>query len=312
MGVKKGGLHIDRLLSNVAIQILQNSNEFIFNKVFPVLPVDRKSDLYPVYTQDDWNTDELQLNNDSEETAGSAYTLSDEPYICKVFGIHRDVGEQLVNDVEMDFDLFKDATAFVTRKVLLGQEKRWVEKYLASGTWDYTRVGGTDFDKVDEVTSSPIKYFKAEIADMLEKTGMMPNRFVIGFKAFNELTEHPDIVDRVKFTSLDSVNAAILANLIGVEQVLVAKSIIATGKGATKTTSFNFGNNGLLCYAANAPGKANPSAGYTFSWKYAPVSPIVIKRFFINEKDTTRIEAKTAFDMKATATSLGRLYTNMV
>jgi hypothetical protein len=303
------GVHIDGLLSNLSIAYMQAQDVFIFPKVFKPVPVDNQSDLYTVFDKDDFNLDEAQVRKDSTESAGSGYDLSEDNYKCEVYGFHKDVGDQILANAGKTFNLMRDSTEFVTRKILLKQERKWVEKYLVSGAWDETLVGITDFDQISEPTSAPIEMFSNEMVTMLEATGIEPNTLVMGYKVFNDLKNHPDFVDRVKYSSSDAVTEGIMARLIGVERILVAKSIVATGKGATKTTAFNFGRNALLCYAAPSPGLLTPSAGYTFSWNYAGVGNIAINKFYIREKKTTRVEAESAFDCKVTAKSLGKLFT---
>lgn len=305
----RSGVHVDRLLSNLSIAYLQKQDVFIFPKVFKPVPVDNQSDIYTVFDADDFNLDEAQARNDSTESAGSGYDLSTDNYKCQVYAFHKDIGDQILANSGQTFNLMRDATEFVTRKILLKQEREWVANYLVSGAWDETLVGITDFDQISEPTSAPIEMFSNEMVTMLEATGIEPNTLVLGYKVFNDLKNHPDFIDRVKYSSKDAVTEQIMANLIGVERILVAKSIVASGKGATKTTAFNFGRNALLCYAAPSPGLLTPSAGYTFSWNYAGIGNVAVNKFYIPEKKTTRVEAETAFDCKVTAKSLGKLFT---
>ena len=53
-------VHIDAILTNISVAYLQNTANFIADKVFPVIPVDKKSDLYFKYTKEDWFRDEAQ------------------------------------------------------------------------------------------------------------------------------------------------------------------------------------------------------------------------------------------------------------
>lgn len=304
----KAGVHVDGLLSNISVAYMQAQDVFIFPKVFAPVPVDEQSNKYPVFDSKDFNSDEAEVRKDSTETVGGGFGLSNDNYNCEVYGFHKDLGDQLVMNASKNFDLFRSATEYVTRKILLKQEAKWVETYLAGSVWGEDLAGGTDFDQFSEVTSKPISVIKTEIADMLGDTGIEPNTLVMGYKVFSDLTEHPDFVDRVKYSSSDAVTAQIMAKLMGVERILVAKAVVASGKG-TKTNAFSFGRNMLLCYAAPNPGLLTPSAGYTFSWNYAGVGSVAVEKFYIREKKTTRIEAESAFDCKIVASELGKLFT---
>lgn len=305
----KAGVHIDTLLSNLSMILLQNMDGFVFNKVFKIVPVDIQSNKYPVYDEADWNTDEATVRKDATESAGSGYKISNDNYNCEVFGFHKDIGDQLRQNADNQFDLNREAMEFVTRKIAMKQEIEWVNAFMTSGVWGETLVGGTDFDQISEPTSSPISMFKGEIATMLGTTGIKPNTLVLGYKVFNDLTEHPDFVERVKYTSSNAVSAAIMANLIGIERILVSESVVATGKGATKTTAFTAGRNALLCYSPPNPGLLTPAAGYTFSWNYANIGSIAIDKFYMKNIKAMRVEGEAAFDYKVTSAKLGKLFT---
>ena len=65
-------VHIDAILTNISVAYLQNTNNFIADKVFPVIPVDKKSNLYFKYTKDDWFRDEAQRRQGLGHVGGSA------------------------------------------------------------------------------------------------------------------------------------------------------------------------------------------------------------------------------------------------
>lgn len=39
-------VHIDKPLTNISVAYIQNTNEFIADKVFPTVPVDKQTDKY--------------------------------------------------------------------------------------------------------------------------------------------------------------------------------------------------------------------------------------------------------------------------
>ena len=44
-----GQVHVDRPLTNISVAYLQNDNDYIADKVFPVVPVMKQSDRFFVY-----------------------------------------------------------------------------------------------------------------------------------------------------------------------------------------------------------------------------------------------------------------------
>jgi hypothetical protein len=69
-------VHVDAILTNISVAYLQNQDNFIADKVFPIIPVDKKSDKFFTYTKNDWFRDEAQRRAPGTESAGGGYNLS--------------------------------------------------------------------------------------------------------------------------------------------------------------------------------------------------------------------------------------------
>jgi len=113
------------------------------------------------------------------------------------------------------------------------------------------------------------------------------------------------------------VNEQTLASLFGIEQVVISRAIDNTAaQGATASHSFISGNNALLTYAAPAPSLMTPSGGYTFSWSgfmgQSNAFGVATKRFYIDELESTRVEAQMAFDNKLVSADLGFFWNTIV
>ena len=63
-------VHVDAVLTQISIAYAQKAEHFIANKVFPIIPRDKQSDKYFIWTQDDWFRDDMQRRGDAEESAG--------------------------------------------------------------------------------------------------------------------------------------------------------------------------------------------------------------------------------------------------
>jgi len=112
-------VHVDAILTNISVAYLQNQNNFIADKVFPIVPVDKKSDKFFTYTKNDWFRDEAQRRADATESAGSGYNLSTDTYSADVWAFHKDVGDQTVANADAPLNPLREATEFVTRRLLL-------------------------------------------------------------------------------------------------------------------------------------------------------------------------------------------------
>ena len=323
-------VHIDAILTNISVAYLQNTDNFIADKVFPVIPVDKKSNLYFKYTKDDWFRDEAQRRADGTASAGSGYGLTTDTYMADVFAFHKDIGDQTRANADNPLNPDMEATQFVTQRLLLRREVQWSNDYFQSGVWanDY-RGGASAATNVavywDDYKSAPTTYTSNPILDVetakagvLQNTGYEPNTFVLGYKVFQVLKNHPLLVDRYKYTQAGAiVTEDLLAQLFGVDRVLVAKAVVNGGKEGTGSQSYSFttGNSALLCYTAPNPGLMTPSAGYSFMWTGVSGglgTTVGVSRFRMEELKADRVEGEIAFDNKVVASDLGWFWSNII
>ena len=137
-------VHVDAILTNISVAYLQNQDNFIADKVFPVIPVDKKSDKYFTYTKNDWFRDEAQRRAPGTESAGGGYNLSTGTYSADVWAFHKDVDDQTVANADAPLNPLREATEFVTRRLMLRRELQWVSDFFGTGVWadDVTGVSG--------------------------------------------------------------------------------------------------------------------------------------------------------------------------
>jgi len=316
-------VHVDAILTNISVAYLQNQDNFIADKVFPVVPVDKKSDKYFTYTKNDWFRDEAQRRADGTESAGSGYNLSTGTYSADVWAFHKDVGDQTVANADAPLNPLREATEFVTRRLLLRKEIQFVSDFFTTGVWadDVTGVAGAPSSGEtkqwsDYSSSDPINDIEAGKSEILSSTGMEANTLVLGYEVFRQLKNHPDLVDRIKYTSSQTITEDMLARMFDLDRVLVAKAVKATNnEGASDAYSFAYGKSALLCHTASAPGLLTPSAGYTFSWTGVSGgigSTIGVSSFRMESLKAERVEAEMAFENKVIGADLGYFWNTIV
>lgn len=310
-------VHIDAILTNISIAYIQDQNNFIANRVFPTVPVEKQSDKYFKYTKGDWFRDEAQLRAPATESAGSGYGLTTDNYSTQVYAFHKDVDDQVRANSDNPLNPDRDATQFVTQRMLLRQEIDWSATYFTTGVWATDKTGAVDFTQWSNYTSSdPIEDIEAGKSTMLTNTGFMPNTLVLGYDVFRQLRHHPDVVDRIKYTSSEVPAEGILSRLFGVDRVLVTRAIKNSGaEGATDSFAQVHGKNAALYFVAPSPGILTPSAGYQFAWRGVSDGMgqnIGISRFRMPELRADRIEAQMAWDYKVVSSDLGYFFSACV
>ena len=316
-------VHVDAILTNISVAYLQRAENFIADKVFPVVPVDKQSDKYFTYDKNDWLRDEAQVRADGTESVGSGYNISTATYYADVYAIHKDIGDQTRANADAPINVDREATEFVTHRLLTRREIQFNNDFMTTGVWssDVTGVSASPtasqtIQWSDYTNSDPIEDIEAGKAGILSVTGLEANTLVLGYDVFRQLKNHPDLVDRIKYTSSQTITEDMLARMFDIDRVLVSKSIKATNaEGATGAYSFTTGKTALLAHVAPSPGLLTPSAGYTFSWTGVSDgmgATIGTSSFRLESLRATRIESQIAFDNKVVASDLGYFWNTIV
>jgi len=313
-------MHINSYLTDVSVAYVQSANNFIADKVFPAIPVQKKSDTYAIFDRGDFLRDEMQKRGPGAESAGGGYRVSNDTYSCDVFAFHKDVADQERANADSPFAPDRDAATFLAQKYLIKRDVQWATDYFTTGVWTGSTtgtdlVGNTDFTKWSDASSTPIEDVLTQAAAIESATGLLPNRLVVNRNVWNALRQHPDIVDRIKHTSTGVVTEQLVAQLMGVEQVLVAAGVKNTAQeGLSASTSYIVGNSALLCYSAPSPGLYQPSAGYTFLWTGLVGSNAgqAISTFRLERNKADRHEIEVSFDHKVVASVLGAFFSTAI
>lgn len=317
--------HIDRALTNISVAYMQDASAFIADKVFPIIPVKRQSDVFYIYDKGDFMRDEAQLRGASTESAGGDYGVeASDPYYCRKHAFHKDVTPEERANYDEPLDADTDATDFVTQKMLIRREMDWATKFFKTGVWgrEITGVAATPTTNQaitwDLATSDPIKDITDAGVVMASQTGYKPNTLVLSPFAFTALKNHFDILDRIKYTQKGIVTTDLLATLFEVERVFVAWSVVNSAtRGDADNVGFIMGKNALLCYSNPRPALKKPSAGYIFAWSGLEGSGgygnrIVRLPLDILGLGVERIEGEIAFDTKKICGDLGVFFKDIV
>ena len=303
-----GDVHVNAPLTNISIAYMQKQEYFIADKVFPSVPVMKQGDRYFSYPKGNWFRTEAKKRAPGTESAGSGWTIDNMPtYYADVLAIHKDVDDQIRANADPAIDMDRDAMTFVTQQCLLKRDKDWKTKYFTTGIWGTDFTPGTLWSAGG---STPIDDITDQITVIHKNTGFKPNKLVLGAPVWYALKNHPDFLERVKYTMGPAVvSTALLAQLLELDEVLIANAVENTAlEGAADTMDFLFGKSGLLVYANPTPSLLQPSGGYTFSWTgYLGAGPSGnrMKRFRMEHLNSDRLECEMAYDMKLVASDLG-------
>ena len=318
-------VHVDAALSNISTAILQNPNKFIADKVFPRVPVLHKSDKYYKYPRSFFNRTEAQERAPGTEAAQKDYAIETDTYSCQVYTVKHLIADQIRANSDPAINLDADAATLLAHDLLIQKDVKWASTYFGGGIWtggDVDGVAGTPGTGEvrqwsDTTNGTPVTDIDTAITSIQASTGLRPNTVVMGREVFDKVKRHPEFIDLINGGATTSQPALaqeeMMANILGVERVLVFESIQNTAKeGQTASHSFIGGKKCLVTYTASTPGLMTPTAGYSFSWNQYAGFDVATKKYRREHLAADTVEAETAYDMKLVSSELGYFFDNIV
>ena len=298
-------VHVDSILSGVSIRY--SNEEMIADQVLPVIPVKKESDKYYTYTRA-WKLPQSKRAagaeaNEVEWNVGTA-TYSTEEYALKDL-----IPDRVRDNADNPLDMDVDTTENLTELIQLGREKRVADIVFASGTYgsQTSALSGTNqWD--DYAGSDPIGDVRDAKATVHAATGKMPNVLVIGYQAFLKLLDHPDILERIKYTQKGIITADLIAAVFEVDKLLVGKALYdSTQEGVAESLGYIWGKSVALLYVESSPSLKKVSFGYQFQSR-----GFRTKKWREEGRDGDFVEAGEIRDEKIVAAGCGYLYTTVV
>lgn len=317
-------LHVNIPLTNVSVAYIPNAGDYVCQKVFPKVPVQKQSDLYWKWSKSDWRRTDVVKRAPGTESAGVGWNYTTDTYFAHVYAVHRDIDDQVRANADSNFNLDSDSAKFLTNQMLLKRELDWTDTYFKTGVWstEYTGVasgvGAGEFLQWSDAASDPIKDVTDWKIQYRLLTGYSPSFMIIGADVMKWLKSHPDIIDRIKYTQRGVVTEELIASLFDVPKLLVsyASKVVndvrindAAAQDAAATYEFIADTkSAMLGYAPASPSLLTPSCGYTFVWNGyhgGNSEGIRVKNFRMEHIASDRIESEMTYDMKVVAPDMG-------
>lgn len=321
-----GDLHVNALLTNMSIGYMQDEGNFIADRVFPVLMVDKQTDVYARYNKDAWFRDQGERMRRAPGTkAGRTGWTVDTTgtYRCENEAIGVPIPDELRGNADAVYQLDADATRLVTMQQLIRRERLWASRVMTTGVWTTDKAGGSDFTKWSDYGASDpfgdMENWKNTIRLLI---GRYPNKLIMGELVWRRLKHHPDFLDRIKGGATTGnpalVTKEMLARFLEVDEILVELATYNTANekvpAATATLQDVFSDSLLLAFTTPSPSLMMPTAGYTFVWR-----PLVnggaiqfIRKYREDPEKQDVIEAFSYFDHRITAPDAGLYASDVV
>lgn len=324
--IAKGTFIPHTALTNMAQAYYQNAANYFAKAIFPICPVSQSSDNYYIFDKEDLLRDGWAQKPAYGKVMPVVLSEHTETYNCKVDQMIMGIDQIRQTDlIRRQGPAIRDPrqqrTKTMAEQLNIHQDRLFADKFFRPGTWanEWKGVDNTspdasqkEFIKFSNANSDPIKFIADQKLMMHEQTGRTPNKLAMGANVYNELLQHPGILERVKFGGTTAnpaqVNKNVLAELFGVDELVVLMSIYNQAKLGKDADMTFIGdpNSMLLAYATSAPSPEEPSAGYIFTWDMLGDGQMFPIFQYEGEKGTHSefIEGLMAYDIRKTADDL--------
>lgn len=320
-------VHVDTALSQISVAY--KNPDFIFqNEVFPVVPVDKRSDIFFKFSKQHFRQipDTAAPGSDPNEIQWDLDARG--LYYCDGHKLNLPTPDEIEDNADPGADLDIENTLKLTEAVRLNEEINGAALLSTTNISQNSTLSGTS-QWSDFVNSDPFLVVDQKKTTIRNSTGLMPNQMVIPEQVFLTLRNHPKLIDRVKYTGTglrNPLTADELAAAFGVSKVVIAaglKQSVLEGRADSLTSIW--GKNVLLYYKVPNPGKRTPALGYTFVWTVTPGQSgrlrgdlnsanggFIIKRWREEGRDIDSMGIRYYYDQRIVEANAAYLFVNAI
>jgi len=303
---------VDPIQTNMLVGYMQADNRFVADRVFPSVKVEKDSGTYYIFTKKYWFVDEMEERAPGQPFARATFGVSSATFKTLQWALDHALPDEVRANSQVPMSLEEAGLRLLAQRALIRKERLFSTDFMKGSVWGTTNTTATDWD--DFSAGDPVKDIIEAVRVISLNTGQTANSIVLGHIVHNALVNHPDLLDRLKYTQtigLSTVEAA-LADIFGLSNYWVGRASYNTAnEAATFSASAIIDDDALVCYVTPNPGIFNATAGMTFSWPGGGGDGIVSSyRDQARKSDIQQFQMQ--WDQKATATDVGYIFTDIV
>lgn len=299
------GLHINQFLTNLSVQY--KNAAFVNESLFPQVMVEKESDLYPVYSQNMMFQIYKTNRSNGGRSAEVDWTLAPNgQYTCSQYALKDIVTDRDVRNADTPLTVEVDTMEFVQNSLDLEKEYRAASLALNTATYlgnaVETYTSSTQWSNYSG-SSHPFQDIRAGIKTIWTNARVRPNTIVIPQQVADVLVEHPDYLERLKYTDPNLVtDNGLPSKLVGLNVVVAGGGYNAANPGQTASIADIWGKNVILAYVDPAPKLKSISFGKSFRVaKY-------VKKWRDDEREGNIIECNDINTISMVANACGFLF----
>lgn len=303
---------VDPVQTNILVGYMQADNRFVADRVFPGVPVEKDSGTYYIFTKKYWFLDEMEERAPGQPFARATYGVETDTFKTLQWALDNALPDEIRANSQVPMSLEEAGLRLLAQRALIRKERLFSTDFMKTGVWGTSNTTATDWD--DFSAGDPVKDIIEAVRVISLNTGKTANTIVLGHIVHNALVNHPDLLDRLKYTQtigISTVEGA-LADIFGLDNYWVGK---ASYNSANEAASFSgtaiIDDDALVCYVTPNPGLFDATAGMTFSWDGGGGMGMVASyRDQARKSDIQQFQMQ--WDQKITASDVGYIFLDIV
>lgn len=304
---------VEPVLTNMLIGYMQADGRFVALRVFPVVRVEKDSGTYPIFTKKYWFLDGLQERAPGGSFGRGGYGVESGTYSTLQWGLEHIIPDENRANSQVNMDLEAAGIAWLAQQSLIRKERAFAADFMALNVWG-TDDNNSTTDWDDYTSGDPVADVRTARRTINTNTGKSANTVVMGEIVYDGVANHPDVLDRIKYTeaATEENTRRAMAAILGVQNLIVGDAVYnSANSGQAASMAAIIDDDALVCYIEPAPAIMSATAGLTFVWPAGGAEGAVVQyREQAIKSDV--LQHSEQWDQAATATDLGFFFADVV
>lgn len=291
-----GNVHVDEILTQVSIA--WPNNALVGPNLFPSVTVRKQSDKYYIFGREMWLPEAGDVRAPgtvANEIPG--LQVSTDTYYAQEHALQVPVTDEERENSDSPLSPDRDGTELVTQRVMLGREVAM--KNLATTAANYastnTAVPASPWE--DYVNSNPINDIRSGKSAIHARIFLEPTYGVFPYEVMTVLEDHPDFLERIKYSERAIFSPELLSAVIGLDRITVpGVGQNTAAEGQPVSLGYVWGKDVILAYVPARAGLRIPAYGYEFTWGRQ-----FVDRWREEQRVSDLIRVRRRYDTKLTA-----------
>ena len=304
---------VEPILTNMLNGYQQSDDRFVAGRVFPAVSVDKDSGTYFIATKKYFFFNDLKPRAPGAPFENLSFGFETDTYTTLQYAGAIALPDETQANSQVPMSLDAAAVKRIAQASMIRKEVSWATDFMTTGVWGTTdNNSATDWD--DYSSGDPVANIQVGKRTISNNTGNDPNTLVIGYIVLQALENHPDLLDRIKYTQQATMGNArnALAAALDVSSIVVGKATYSnTNESATFSATAIIDDDALLCYVNPSAGIFDVTAGKTFIW-----GPGGGQGTMYRDRDNSLhadvVQHKEQWDQKVTASDVGYIWLDIV